>query len=618
MSFRPLSVLVVALAVFLAACATTPTGSGGRKGKLVVANRAAALDRAYAQFWDESLKLNPLQATFQGDPRYNDQLPNFLGADYRKRAHEFNANWLKKIEAIGSSGLGGQDLISYEIFVHDANNAIAAEAFPHWQLPINQFYNVANLAVTLGSGNGAQPFRTVQDYDNWSKRASRIPAIFDQAIANMRAGVAKGIVQPRALMTGVVPQLDAVIKDKPEDTLFWSPVKTMPPAFPDADRSRITDDYRKLIAGQLLPVFKRLRDYIANDYMLHTRAGVGLGSLPNGAQWYASDVHQNTSTQLTPAQVNQRGLDEVARLQGEIRVLMKQTRFKGSLQDFFKFMRTDKRFAFKDADAMLARYREIQQQTQHNLPKLFSLLPSAKLEVRAVEPYREPTAPAAEYQGASADGKRPAILYINTSDPAGRRTWAAQDLYLHEGIPGHHVQIALQHELQGLPRFRSFGGETAFAEGWAVYAETLGDDLGLYRDPYDRFGYLHNQLWRALRMVADTGLHARGWSRERVIRYLLDNSAASEAEANAEAERYMAVPGQALAYKVGELRIKALRDKAEKTLGDKFDIRRFHAEVLKDGSVPLDVLEAKIDRWIEAQQATKSPTAPDAKNDKAG
>lgn len=594
------TLLLAVFIITLAGC-VTPSTKGGRTDA-VVADKSATLDRAYEQFWDESLKLNPLQATFQGDPRYNDALPNFLGADYRKRSHEFNTRWLKKIQAIGSTGLTGQDLISYEIFVHDAKSAIDAEQFANWQLPINQFYSVANLAMSLGSGNGSQPFKTVADYDNWRKRAERFPALFDQAIVNMRAGVAKGVVQPRALMEGVVPQLDAVIKDKPEDTPFWMPVKTMPPSFPDEERIRITNDYRELIAQRLVPAYQRLHDYIANDYMGHTGAGVGIGALPGGDAWYAYDVRQNTSTDLTPAQVRKLGLDEVARLQGEIRKLMKGVGFKGSLHAFFESMRSDKRFDFKDTDAMLARYREIQRQVDDRVSQLFLKLPTAKLEVRAVEPYREATTPAGEYQGGSVDGKRPATFYVNTSDPGNRHTWEAEDLYLHEAIPGHHVQIALQQELHGLPKFRSFGGETAFTEGWGVYAETLGDALGMYKDPYDRFGYLHNQLWRALRLVAGTGLNSRGWNRERTIKYLLDNSAATPAQAAAEVERYMAVPGQALAYKIGELKIVELRDKAKTALGPKFDIRQFHTEVLRDGSVPLDVLEAKIDRWIAAQQ----------------
>jgi uncharacterized protein (DUF885 family) len=606
---RPLVlVFLVAVATTLAGCATT---SGGRRGgdNLVLGDKAATLDRLYEQFWQEGLELNPLQATFQGDARYNDELPNFLSADYRKRSHAFTTRWLKKVQALGPAGLDGEDLISYEIFVHDAQFALQGEQFPGWMLPVNQFSNLANLAATLGSGNGAQPFRTVQDYDNWHERASGLPAIFDQAIANMREGVAKGVVQPRALMDKVVPQLDALIRDKPEDTLFWMPIKTMPPSFAEADKARITQDYREMIAERLMPAYRRLRDYIANDYMAHTRASVGIGALPGGAAWYAWNARQNTSTSLTPAQIHQEGLDEVARIQDELRKVMQQAKYKGSLQDFFRFMRSDKRFAYKDDGAILARYRDIGARVAAAVPKLFSLLPKARLEIQPVEPYRAASVPAGEYQGPGADGKRPGTFYVNTSDVPSRRTWEAEDLFLHEAIPGHHVQIALQQELAGLPKFRRNGGETAFTEGWGLYAESLGKELGLYQDPYDYAGYLINELWRATRLVVDTGLHAQGWSRERALQYMLDNTAGTPAEANAEIERYLAIPGQALAYKIGQLDIQALRARAEQALGPRFDIRQFHAQVLKDGSLPLDVLDAKIDRWIKVQGAASAPAA---------
>ena len=606
---RPLVlVFLVAVATTLAGCATT---SGGRRGgdNPVLGDKAATLDRLYEQFWQEGLELNPLQATFQGDARYNDELPNFLSADYRKRSHAFTTRWLKKVQALGPAGLDGEDLISYEIFVHDAQFALQGEQFPGWMLPVNQFSNLANLAATLGSGNGAQPFRTVQDYDNWHERASGLPAIFDQAIANMREGVAKGVVQPRALMDKVVPQLDALIRDKPEDTLFWMPIKTMPPSFAEADKARITQDYREMIAERLMPAYRRLRDYIANDYMAHTRASVGIGALPGGAAWYAWNARQNTSTSLTPAQIHQEGLDEVARIQDELRKVMQQAKYKGSLQDFFRFMRSDKRFAYKDDGAILARYRDIGARVAAAVPKLFSLLPKARLEIQPVEPYRAASVPAGEYQGPGADGKRPGTFYVNTSDVPSRRTWEAEDLFLHEAIPGHHVQIALQQELAGLPKFRRNGGETAFTEGWGLYAESLGKELGLYQDPYDYAGYLINELWRATRLVVDTGLHAQGWSRERALQYMLDNTAGTQAEANAEIERYLAIPGQALAYKIGQLDIQALRARAEQALGARFDIRQFHAQVLKDGSLPLDVLDAKIDRWIKAQGAAPAPAA---------
>jgi len=564
--------------------------------------KATRLNAMYEQYWEELLKLNPLQATFQGDARYNDQLPNTMSAQYRQQMHEFNTRWLKQVKDVGSDGLTGQELLSYEIFVRDREDSLEAEKFPTWQQPINQFYNFAATFVQLGSGTGAQPFKTVKDYDNWLKRAAQAPVLFDQAIANSREGVNDGVVQPRALMVKVIPQLDALIKDKAEDTLFWGPVKNFPADFSDADKKRLTAQYRKLIETQLMPAYRELRTFVAEEYLPKTRATSGLDALPNGAAWYAFNARNSTTTDLTPAQIHQIGLDEVKRIHGQIEGVMKQVGFKGSMQDFFKFMQNDPRFTFADEAALLAYYRGLEDKINQKIPEQFSLIPKAAFEIRPVEPFRAQSAAGGSYMRPSQDGSRPGVFYVNTYDLPTRKTWDAEDLYLHEAIPGHHFQLALQQELTGLPKFRRFGSEIAFSEGWGLYAESLGKDVGVYADPYSYFGYLQNELWRAIRLVVDTGLHSKGWTREQVIKYMLDNSAESETQSTAEAERYMAIPGQALAYKMGELKIKQVRAKAEKALGDKFDVREFHAEVLKDGSVPLEILEGKIDRWIEAKQ----------------
>ncbi|WP_084087060.1 DUF885 domain-containing protein [Aerolutibacter daejeonensis] len=600
-----LSLLTVALAATLAGCATTAPTSPSATATAQVApaqDKAARLNALYDQYWEEQLKLNPLAATFQGDPRYNDQLPNFFSAEYRAQGRAFTERWLRTVESVGSEGLEGQDLLSYEIFVRDAKMSLEGERFPGWQQPINQFYNFAAMAVQLGSGTGAQPFKTVQDYDNWRKRGARIPELFDQAVANSREGMQSGVVQPRALMVKVLPQLDALIKAKAEDTLFWAPIKNLPTSFSDADKARITADYRQMIEGELLPAYKRLRSFIKDEYMPKTRTSAGMAALPDGDAWYAFNARSSTTTDLTPAQIHQIGLDEVARIHGEMRKVMAEVGFKGSLQDFFKFMQTDKRFNFKSEDALLAHYRGLEAKINAKIPEQFSLVPKAPFEIRPVEPFRAQSAAGGSYMSPSEDGTRPGIFYVNTYDLPTRKTWDAEDLYLHEAIPGHHFQIALQQELTNLPKFRRFGGETAFAEGWGLYAESLGKDLGVYTDPYDYFGYQQNELWRAIRLVVDTGLHSKGWTREQVIKYMLDNSAESETQATAEAERYMAIPGQALAYKIGELKIKELRARAERELGTRFDVRAFHAEVLKDGAVPLAILERKVDRWIASQR----------------
>ena len=607
MSPRPL-ILPVALALALAAsggatAAAAPVSPSQATSPAPppTTDKAAQLNGLYALYWEEVLRMNPVQATFQGDNRYNDRMPDFYSKSFRDVAREFTQRWLTRIEAIGPEGLQGQDLISYEIFVSEAKDSLAGERFPGWMMPVNQMGSIVTYAAMLGSGTGAQPFKTVKDYDNWLSRGGQFPVLVDSVIDNMRQGMEAGVVQPRALMVKVVPQIDALLKPKAEETLFWGPIKAMPADFSAADKARLTREYRDMLDGGMLPAFKKLRDFINDEYLPATRDSVGMDKLPNGQDWYAFNVHQTTTTDLTPAQIHQIGLDEVARIHGEIRKVMQEVGFKGSLQDFFKFMRTDKRFEYASEDELLAHYRGLEDKINQRVPEQFSLIPKAGFEIRPVEAYRAKSAAGGSYMAPSEDGTRPGIFYVNTYDLPTRKRWDAEDLYLHEAIPGHHFQIALQQELTNLPAFRRFGGQTAYIEGWGLYAESLGKPLGVYTNPYDYFGYLQNELWRAIRLVTDTGLHSKNWTREQVIQYMLDNSAESETQATAEAERYIAWPSQALAYKIGELKIQQLKLRAQAALGDRFDPREFHAEVLKDGSLPLNVLEAKIDRWIASK-----------------
>ncbi|RYG09564.1 MAG: DUF885 family protein [Burkholderiales bacterium] len=541
-SLLALALSVTLLAPMAYAAETTAAASASEPASA----KAAQLQKLYVEYWEEVLKLNPVQATFQGDARYNDQLPDFGSVQYRKQQHDFTVRWLKTIEGVGSAGLGGQDLLSYEIFVRDAKSSLEGEKFPDWMMPVNQMASTASYAVMLGSGSSAQPFKTVKDYDNWVARGNRLPVLFDTDIANMREGIKAGVVQPRALMVKVIPQLDALIKDKPEDTLFWGPIKAMPADFSAADKQRLTDAYRTMIADRMLPAYRKLRTFINDEYLPATRDSVGLDKLPDGLAWYAYNAKNSTTTDMSPAQIHQLGLDEVARIHGEIRKLMAETGFKGSLQDFFKFMQTDPRFSFKDEPALLAYYRALEDRINKRIPEQFSLTPKAPFEIRPVEEFRAKSAAGGSYQSPSEDGTRPGVFYVNTYDLPTRKTWDAEDLYLHEAIPGHHFQLALQQELKDVPAFRRFGGETAFIEGWGLYAESLGKSLGVYETPYDYFGYLQNELWRAIRLVTDTGLHSKGWTRDQVIKYMLDNSAESETQSTAEAERYIAWPGQAM------------------------------------------------------------------------
>jgi uncharacterized protein (DUF885 family) len=590
----------LALALFLACAPTTAVLAQDAPATAAAMTKAQQFDKLYADYWEEVLVLNPITATFIGDPRYNDQLPNFLTAESRAKGEAFDRKWLAKAEALGPDGLDGQARISYDMFVRDRKLSLEGNRFPGWMQPIEQFNNLAGFAAQLGSGTMAQPFATVKDYDDWLARAHVLPQILDTAVANMREGMAKGVVQPRPLMDKVLPQLIALINEDPTRTLFWGPVEKMPESFSADDKARLTEAYRKMIATEMMPAYVRLRDFIRDEYK--PRDTVSLSALPDGKAWYAFNVKTQTTTDMTPAQIHALGLSEVARIHGEMEKVMAEAGFKGTLKEFFTFLNTDKQFQFKDEADLLAQYNLLRERIDANIPKLFSLTPKAPFEIRPVEPFRAESAAGGQYYPPSQDGSRPGVFYVNTFNLPTRMKWEMEDLYLHEAVPGHHFQIALQQELDDLPAFRKFGGETAFAEGWGLYSESLGKDLGVYQDPYQHFGQLQNELWRAIRLVVDTGLHDKGWTRDQVIKYMLDNSAVSETEATAEAERYIAIPGQALAYKIGELKIKELRARAEKALGPKFDIREFHAEVLKDGAVPLSVLEAKIDRWIASKQ----------------
>jgi uncharacterized protein (DUF885 family) len=600
MTLRPLSLaILLALPVAMPAALAAETPAAVQ----TATSKAQQLDKMYAEFWEESLQRNPVQATFVGDNRYNDQLPNFFAPEYREQSIAFDNKWVARFKAIDPSDLDGQARLSYDIMMRNLALDLESYQFRTDLMPLNQFGNTAGMFAQLGSGTSAQPFATVKDYDNWLARAHQAPGLFAQMEANMREGVKIGMVQPKVLMVKVLPQLDALIKDKPEDTLFWQPVANMPKTFSDADRKRLTDQYRALIADELMPSFRQLRKYVNDEYLPHTRETVGLAGLPNGQALYAYNVKVSTTTDMTPAQLHAIGLSEVARIHGEMHEVMKEVGFKGSLQDFFKYLTTDKRFEFASEKALLDAYNSLRVRVDAGVPKLFAVTPKAKFEIRPIEEFRAKSAAGGEYQGPSEDGSRPGIFYVNTFDLPTRKTWDMEDLYLHEAIPGHHFQISIQQELSGVPAFRRFGGDTAYVEGWALYTESLGKELGVYTDPYMYFGKLQGELWRAIRLVVDTGLHDKNWSREQVIKYMRDNSAVTEVDAVAEAERYMAVPGQALAYKVGQMKIRELRTRAEKALGDRFDVREFHDQILKDGSLPMSVLDAKIDRWIASKKA---------------
>jgi uncharacterized protein (DUF885 family) len=562
---------------------------------------ASDLNALVEEYFDRVLELNPLYATSIGDYRFNDRMANTLSPEYLQNSEALDREYLERVLAIEPEQLTGQDRLTYDTFRWSREMDVAGYRFSGYLQPINQFYSIANTFVQLGSGANVHPFKTVKDYDDFLSRVGDFSIIVDQAIENMRKGAEQGIVQPTVLMEKVLPQLESQITDDVEASSFYTPVKNMPEDFSTEDRERLTAAWRESIEKRIVPVYRRLHNFIGDDYLGATRKSVGISELPDGEAWYAYLVRLRTTTDLTPAEIHQIGLDEVARIHGEMQGVMDEVGFEGGLQDFFEYLNTDERFYFDTPEELIQGYRDMTDRVTELTKKLFDVAPKTGFEVRAVEPFREKSASGGSYQRGTPDGSRPGVFYANTYDIKARPKWAMESLFLHEAIPGHYFQIEIQQELEGVPRFRRFGGYTAFTEGWGLYAESLGKELGMYTDPYQYFGALNAELWRAIRLVVDTGLHSKGWSRQDVLDYMYANSAVKAARAVSEAERYMAIPGQALAYKIGQLKIRELRTRAEEILGDRFDVVAFHRLVLSQGAMPLTLLEQRVDRWIAEQ-----------------
>ena len=559
------------------------------------------LNALFEEYFERNLELNPISATFIGDYRYNDRMANSNSPEYRAAETAMDKEFLRRLLEVDRGQLGYQDQLSYDLFRINREQSLEGNEFPSHLQPINQFYSLTNFFVQLGSGASAHPFKTVKDYDDFLSRADQFAINVDQVITNMREGMREGVVQPRILMEKLIPQIASQIVDSPKDSSFYTPIREMPEDFADEERKRLVTAYEDKISNTIIPAYERLGNFIGDDYLAAARETVGLSALPNGENWYAYLVRVRTTTHMTPDEIHRIGLDEVARIHAEIRAVKQEVGFEGDLKEFFEFVNTDEQFFFDEAEELIQGYRDMSDRISALARNLFEIFPKTAFEVRRVEPFREQSASGGSYMAGTADGSRPGVFYANAYDLKARGNWAMEALFLHEAIPGHHFQIMIQRENENLPDFRRYGGFTAFSEGWGLYAESLGKELGVYTDPYQYFGSLNAELWRSIRLVVDTGIHAKGWTRQQVLDYMYENSAVAEARAVAEAERFMAIPGQALAYKIGQLKIREIRDSAEARLGDKFDVRKFHTEVLRDGAMPLSILEAKIDRWVEAQ-----------------
>lgn len=565
-------------------------------------NESTRFKELVEKYFEATLELDPIQATGIGDNRYNDRLAVTISEDYRLKASEMDRWYLMQLGTLDTSKLSEQDRLSHNILTHYLRDDLRGFDFDTHLLPLNQFYNYASFFAQLGSGSSLHPFKSAKDYDDFLVRVSYFEKWVDTAVLNMRMGIEQGVVQPRILMERVVPQLEAHIVTRPEDSIFFRPIENMPAEISSPERDRLSAAYREAIVERIVPAYQKLLTFVKDEYLPKTRGTVGLTAIsPVGKTWYAYLVESTTTTSLTPEEIHEIGLSEVTRIHKEIEEVKKQVGFKGDLPAFFKFMQTDPRFVFKSQNDLLERYKETKARIDASTSQLFDLRPEVDYEIRPVETFREKSASSGSYSAGTPDGSRAGVFYVNTYDLKARPNYAMEALSLHEGSPGHHFQISIQQGLKDLPRFRRFGQYTAYVEGWGLYAESLGRELGVYTDPYQYYGKLDAELWRAIRLVLDTGMHAKGWTREQAIEYGLKNSSQGTTRVTAEVERFIAIPSQALAYKIGQLKISELRLRAEKALGTEFDMKAFHRRVLEDGAVPLAVLEAKIDSWIEQE-----------------
>jgi uncharacterized protein (DUF885 family) len=556
---------------------------------------------------EDNLRRNPLNALFRGDLRYADRLGDGISDAYYAGERAAGENELGQLAAIDRASLSPTDQLAYDVFKWQTEMQLRALQPEMLALtavrPLDHFFGFHTFYPDLASGQGAAPFKTVVDYENNLKRHRQYAEAVDKVVGRFREGMESGVVQPKLVVRNIIDQLDLQLKQGVEGSTLYGPVKTFPEGISPADQQRLRTAHAAVIRDQIRPAYVRLRDFLKNEYLPIAREGQGLVHMKGGPQLYRYLIEQNTTLPLDPDEVHRLGLSEVARIRSEMDAIRQRVGFKGNLGQFFQHIRTAPQFKPKSKEWLREEYERIGKLVDARIGELFSTMPKTPLEIRPVPAYREKTDAGGSYNAGTPDGSRAGIFYYNTYDLPSRTTPGIETLYLHEAAPGHHFQISLAQENEALPNFMRFGGTTAFAEGWALYAETLWDELGLQTDPYQRYGGLDDEMLRAMRLVVDTGIHHKGWTRDQAIKYMLDNSAMGRTDATAEVERYIAIPGQALAYKVGQLKILELRARAEKALGPRFDIRAFHEQVLGTGALPLIVLEQKIDRWIASQRS---------------
>ncbi|MEL4308008.1 DUF885 domain-containing protein [Joostella sp. CR20] len=559
----------------------------------------ASIDTLFKNYYEEGLKLYPLNATFAGDDRYNNYLPNDITASFKKKEKEFYQQYKSKLLKFNKDSLSQEKRMSYDVLMWECNINLDRLQYPTELTPINQFSSLPQTIGQLAGGSSAQPFKTVSDYKNWLQRLDDYVVWCDSAIVNMKKGIATGNVLPKALTEKVIPQMESFSSGDAKEHLFYTPIKNIPSSFSSTEKDSLAKAYENMIAEKIIPTYKKLETFFKTEYLPASRESSGINATPRGNAYYGHQIQTYTTTSLEADSIHKLGLSEVARIEEEMKKVMVKVGFKGELKDFFNAVRTTKALMpFDKPEQVIANFNAIHQKMKPQLATLFDLVPKTEFEVRRTEAFREASA-SAEYNPGSLDGTRPGIFYVPIPDVKKYNVYSDEDLFLHEAIPGHHYQISLQQENTSLPDFRKTLWYSAYGEGWALYSESLGKELGLYDDPYQYFGMLSAEMHRAIRLVVDTGLHTKGWTREEAIEFSLAHEAESEESIIAEIERYMSWPGQALSYKIGQLKIIALRNKAQQALGEKFSIKEFHNNVLESGCIPLKLLEDKINTWID-------------------
>ncbi|MDH3439909.1 MAG: DUF885 domain-containing protein [Gammaproteobacteria bacterium] len=555
------------------------------------------------EHWEWQMRENPVRASRMGDRRWNDQWTD-SSLKAIERRHGEQQGFLRRLRIVDSSQLSETDRLNYELFRRSLENAVDAHQFRNYLMPMSQRGGVQSLESTAETLRLAN----TQDYEDWLARMSQIGTVVDQTMERMEEGRETGYMPPKILMERIPAQISSQLVEDPEQSPFFKAFADMTDTISDADRERLQQTARDVIDETVVPAYREFSNYFNDIYLPASRDSIGASSLPNGEAFYEYRTRLYTTTQMTPDEIHRLGLNEVKRIRDEMQLVIDGLEFEGSFQDFLHYLRTDPQFYYDTPEELFDGYLAISKRIDPELVKVFGKLPRMPYGLRPIPDNIAPDTTTAYYNGPAADGSRPGYYYVNLYMPEVRPKYEMEVLSIHEAVPGHHLQIALQQELEAMPNFRKYSGFTAFTEGWGLYSESLGYEMGFYKDPYSHFGALTYDMWRAVRLVVDTGMHYKGWTRQQAIDFFKDNAAKTEQDIVNEIDRYISWPGQALAYKIGQLKMMELRAKAEQALGDDFDIRAFHDELLGGGALPLEILETRMNRWL-AEQLRQSVSA---------